>query len=133
MKLGGLILAFIITSGAIAQSYNWTKEDSLKGEQIINTIEQSLDLFYAEYSPEGNYDSIIEVLSYEQDSVPTFSDSIYCERLSVMNEMSPFHLDCNEQTLKVIKFFVEKRRGFGRVVLGRSELYFDMFEEPYPC
>ncbi len=46
-----------------------------------------------------------------------------------MNEMSPFHLACNETTLSVIKFFVEKRRGFARVVLGRSALYFDMFEE----
>lgn len=128
MKVIGLILALIVTGGALAQSYNWTKEDSLKGEQLINTIEQSLDLFYAEYSPEGNYDSIIEVLNYEQDSVPAFSDEVYCERLSVMNEMSPFHLDCNEHTLNTIKFFARKRRGFARVVLGRSKLYFDMFE-----
>lgn len=109
--------------------YDWTAEDSLKGEAIIRTIEQSLDLFYADYANDRDYDSIIDALNYESGDIPSFSDEVYCERLSVMNEMSPFHLDCNETTLSTIKFFVTKRRGFARVVLGRSKLYFDMFEE----
>jgi membrane-bound lytic murein transglycosylase D len=46
-----------------------------------------------------------------------------------MNKMSPFHLDCNQATLSTIKFFVDKRRGFIRIAMGRSDLYFDMFEE----
>lgn len=105
------------------------EDSALIGEQMIQTIEQSLSAFYEESANGNNYDSIIEALNYEPSTIPTFSDSVYCERLNVMNEMSPFHLDCNEHTLKTIKFFVEKRRGFARVVLGRSELYFDMFEE----
>ncbi len=113
--------------GSFAQDV-MSHQDSVENARIIRTIEQSLDLFYADYSPEGNYDSIIEVLNYEKDSVPLFSDSVYCARLAQMNEMSPFHLDCNEQTLNTIKFFAKKRRGFTRVVLGRSKLYFDLFE-----
>lgn len=109
--------------------YKWTKEDSLKGEALIKTIEQSLDAFYADYKGDPKYDSIIAALEYESGDVPTFSDEVYCERLNGMNEMSPFHLDCNDITLSTIKFFAAKRRGFARVVLGRSELYFDMFEE----
>lgn len=128
-----LYITILLSTHVIAQDqatrYNWTKEDSLKGEAMIKTIEQSLDMFYAEYSPEGNYDSIIDALNYEVDEIPEFSDEVYCERLNVMNEMSPFHLDCNDITLSTIKFFVQKRRGFARVVLGRSKLYFDMFEE----
>ncbi|MDX2359626.1 MAG: transglycosylase SLT domain-containing protein [Crocinitomicaceae bacterium] len=125
-----ILTVLIVGTGAVqAQNYGWTAEDSLKGEAMIKTIEQSLDMFYAEYSPEGNYDSIIDALGYEPDQVPEFSDEVYCERLNVMNEMSPFHLDCNEATLSTIRFFVRKRRGFARVVLGRSKLYFDMFEE----
>lgn len=96
---------------------------------MIEAIEQSLNLFYAEQSLDSNYSAIIDSLNYEPSDIPTFSDEVYCERLSVMNEMSPFHLDCNEHTLKTIKFFVNRRRGFARVVLGRSKLYFDLFEE----
>lgn len=126
----GIVIGIVLLcSGSAFGQYNWTKEDSLKGEAMIKTIEQSLDMFYAEYSPEGNYDSIIDALNYEPDEIPEFSDSVYCERLNVMNEMSPFHLDCNQTTLSTIRFFTKKRRGFARVVLGRSKLYFDMFEE----
>lgn len=114
---------------SFAQPGDWTAEDSLKGEAMIKTIEQSLAMFYEENSADSNYDSIIGALNFEADAIPEYSDEVYCERLSVMNEISPFHLDCNETTLSTIKFFTKKRRGFARVVLGRSALYFDMFEE----
>jgi len=123
-----LMLFVCLSLGASGQG-NWSTEDSIKGQRMIETIEQSLMMYYAEQSPNGNYDSVIEALGFEASDVPSYSDEVYCERLSKMNEMSPFHLDCNEYTLKTIKFFVEKRRGFARVVLGRSKLYFDMFEE----
>jgi len=131
MKIVGTLIAIFCLSLLMAQkpSYNWTKQDSLRGSALIATIEQSLDMFYAEYAEKGDYDSIIAALNYEANDIPEFSDDVYCERLSIMNEMSPFHLDCNSATLSTIKFFVQKRRGFARVVLGRSKLYFDMFEE----
>lgn len=128
-NLGILVMLFSTATASAQNRYNWTAEDSLKGEAMIKTIEQSLDMFYAEYAPNGKYDSIIDALNYEADQVPVFSNEVYCERLSVMNEMSPFHLDCNDATLSTINFFVNQRRGFARVVLGRSALYFDMFEE----
>ncbi|MDG1776678.1 MAG: transglycosylase SLT domain-containing protein [Crocinitomicaceae bacterium] len=128
MRALGIITLLLMMGNSFAQNSLLTPEDSIARKQLINTIEQSLDLFYKEYSPEGNYDSIIDALNYEQDSVPSFSNEVYCERLNAMNEASPFHLDCNEYTLNTIKFFAKKRRGFARVVLGRSKLYFDMFE-----
>jgi membrane-bound lytic murein transglycosylase D len=68
-------------------------------------------------------------LNYESGQIPHFSDEVYCERLEKMNAMSPFQLDCAPPALATIKFFAEKRRSFARVVLGRSALYFEMFEE----
>ncbi len=112
----------------MAQNSGRAANDSLVGVQMITTIEQSLNLYYAEHSKTSKYDSIIAALNYESTDIPEFHDSIYCARLHVMNEMSPFQLECNETTLSTIRFFVQKRRGFARVVLGRSKLYFDMFE-----
>jgi len=103
--------------------------DTLSKDAFINTVEQSLKLFLADYVNQNNYDSIINALNYEQGDNPQFSDEVYCERLESMNEMSPFHLDCNATTLSTIKFFAQNRRGFARIVLGRSTLFFDMFEE----
>ena len=123
-----LIVFASLSLGAFGQ-LSASEEDSVRGQRMVETIEQSLRMYYAEQSPNENYDSIIEALEFESSDVPSYSDEVYCERLGQMNEMSPFHLECNETTLKTIKFFVEKRRGFARVVLGRSKLYFDMFEE----
>lgn len=104
-------------------------EDTLDQRRMIETIEQSLMIFYAESSENGNIDSARQALNFESSDVPSYSDAVYCDRLDKLNQMSPFQLDCNETTLSTIKFFAEKRRGFTKVVLGRSALYFDMFEE----
>jgi membrane-bound lytic murein transglycosylase D len=103
--------------------------DTLNKEAFINTVDQSLMLFYQDYASKQEYDSIIKLLNYESTDLPKFSDEEYCARLEEMNKMSPFHLDCNQATLSTIKFFVDKRRGFIRIAMGRSDLYFDMFEE----
>jgi membrane-bound lytic murein transglycosylase D len=104
--------------------------DTLQHERFINVIENSLNAYYEENaSTSFQTDSIIKALGYEENEVPSFPDSVYCERLAEMNEMSPFHLDCNEDVLSVINFFAQKRRGFTSITLGRSKLYFTMFEE----
>lgn len=103
--------------------------DTLNKDAFINTVEQSLQLFLSEYANQNNYDSIITALNYESNDTPQFTDEVYCERLGKMNEMSPFHLDCNTATLSMIKYFAQNRRSFARIVLGRSTLFFDMFEE----
>lgn len=104
--------------------------DSLEHERFISVVEASLNAYYEENSStEAQTDSIIEALGYDDAEVPSFPDSVYCERLNEMNEMSPFQLDCNEDVLKVIDYFTRRRRSFTSVTLGRSKLYFTMFEE----
>lgn len=103
--------------------------DSLDPDPFVNTVQQSLNLFYAEYANSQNYEAIIADLNYTPGQIPTFSDSVICARLAQMNELTPFQLDCNSATLSTIKFFAAQRRGFIRVALGRSALYFDLFEE----
>ncbi|MFM8963210.1 MAG: hypothetical protein ACKOGD_05150, partial [Sphingomonadales bacterium] len=103
--------------------------DSLDPDPFVNTVQQSLRLFYADYANSNKYDSIITALNYAPGQIPTFSDSVICARLAKMNELTPFQLDCNQATLSTIKFFAAQRRGFIRVALGRSALYFDLFEE----
>ncbi|NBP75101.1 MAG: lytic transglycosylase domain-containing protein, partial [Crocinitomicaceae bacterium] len=103
--------------------------DSLDTIAFINTVQQSLNLFYADYAADLTYDSIINSLNYEPNQAPAFSDDIYCSRLEKMSSMSPFKMDCNASTLSTIRFFSAQRRGFIRVALGRSALYFDMFRE----
>jgi membrane-bound lytic murein transglycosylase D len=132
MKQFIFILLLSISSGTLLSqrgNHLVKPSDTLKRDAFINTVEQSLQLFLAEYVNKNNYDSIITALNYEPGDEPAFTDEVYCERLEKMNAMSPFQLDCNSITLSTIKFFVKSRRGFIRIALGRSAVYFDMFEE----
>ena len=103
--------------------------DTLNKDPFINTVEQSLRLFLTDYVNKNEYDSIIKALNYEPDHIPQFTDEQYCEHIKKLNETTPFKFECNQATLSTIKFFVKSRRSFARIILGRSNLYFDMFEE----
>jgi membrane-bound lytic murein transglycosylase D len=125
----GVVVFNLISLLAVSQVKDSIKKSSTINDPFIVTVEQSLNAFYADFANKSNYDSIISALNYESGQIPRFPDSIYCQRLEKMNDMSPFQLDCAPPALATIKFFAEKRRSFARVVLGRSALYFEMFEE----
>ena len=125
-----IILFNLLSVFVFSQTRDSIKKPSTKNpDPFINTVEQTLSAFYADVANQSNYDSIINALNYESGQIPHFTDNEYCERLEKMNAMSPFQLDCTPAALSTIKFFAEKRRSFARVVLGRSALYFEMFEE----
>lgn len=132
MRLIAVLMLFLLTSGLHAQRtnpYQSSMGQPLNPDAFFNTVNQSLYYFYNDYANDKRYDSIISALNYESNQVPTFSDEVYCQRLAKINEKTSFKLECNPITLSTIRFFAAQRRGFARVVLGRSALYFDMFKE----
>lgn len=123
------VLGWIFTSHALFAQRHQPVKDTISGDAFIRMLEQSLSMYYSELASNGNTDSIVDALAYEASTVPFFSDEVYCQRLSKMNERSDFGFDCNPVSLTTIKFFAENRRNFAKVALGRSKLYFDLFEE----
>jgi membrane-bound lytic murein transglycosylase D len=128
-----VVLFCLITSLVLGQGRDTSspKDSSvIEYEHFLEVVENTLNEFYKENtSIDKKTDSIISALGYDENDVPQFSDSIYCMRLGLMNEKSPFQLDCNEDVLSVIDYFARKRRRFTAVTMGRSALYFNMFEE----
>jgi membrane-bound lytic murein transglycosylase D len=120
---------FINTSFAQKPAHLVRPSDTLNSDAFFNTVQQSLQLFYSDYANDTKYDSIINTLQYEPGEIPNFTDEQICERLQKMNEMTPFHLDCNSATISTIRFFARERRSFIRIAMGRSALYFDMYKE----
>ena len=103
-------------------------KDSISSEAFMRVIDETLNTYYADFANQSNFDSIINALEYEPNTIPQVSDDVYCQRLEKINEMTPFHLDCNAISLSTIRFFASNRRSFAKVVLGRSALYFEMYE-----
>jgi len=125
-----LLILTIIANSANAQRGNYsTVKDTIGGDAFIRMVDQSLSLYYQEHISRGSADSIIDALAYEANTVPQFADEVYCQRLAKLNEISDFGFDCNTVSLATIKFFAASRRNFAKVVLGRSKIYFDLFEE----
>lgn len=119
---------FILTSFSQTRKPKLTPKDSLSSEAFVKMIDETLNAFYADYANQSDFDSIINALEYEPNSLPEFSDEIICQRLQAINETSTFKLACNPTSLSVIRFFAKNRRNFAKIVLGRSALYFDMYE-----
>ena len=122
------LLTALLTIGQVqAQVKTPIKYDP---DQFVNTVEQSIALYAAEYARTSgeDYNKIIASLGYKADEEVVFSDDVYCARLKELDKLSPFSFECNEANLSTIRFFAKNRRGFARIVLGRSKLYFDMYE-----
>jgi membrane-bound lytic murein transglycosylase D len=129
MRLGFSFCLMLLSFSTSAQQDLIGKiNDSLHKDPFLNTVEQSLDLFYKDYVKDTDLDSLQKALESFPKEAPKVSDEMICERLGKINQMTPFQLDCNASTISVIKYFLEKRKGFIKVVLGRSPLYFEMFE-----
>lgn len=129
-----LVLSLLLTVGVSSLANAQRRHgkpviDTVSSDAFVRVVEQSLTLYCQDLSKGANYDSIIDALDYEAGTIPDFSDDVYCKRLAKMNEVSSFGFDCNSVSLSTIKFFASKRRNFARVVLGRSRLYFDLYEE----
>jgi membrane-bound lytic murein transglycosylase D len=126
-------LVLFIGISAYGQTDTLAPKDSsdvIEYEQFLRVVENTLEGYYRDFSStDSQTDSIIKSLGYDEDDVPEFDDSIYCQRIAGMNEMSPFQLECNRDVISVLKFFAKNRRGFTSVVLGRSKLYFTMYEQ----
>jgi len=125
-----LLIVMIAANKAYAQSTAYSKtKDTTGGDAFIRMVDQSLTLYYKEFITNGSTDSIIDALAYEVGTVPEFTDEVYCERLHKLNQISTFGFECNTVSLTTIKYFAASRRSFAKIVLGRSKIYFEMFEE----
>lgn len=60
---------------------------------------------------------------------PRFSDSIYAERLSALNELSPMALGYNSTVKSYIELYSLRRREQVSKMLGLAQYYFPLFEQ----
>lgn len=131
LKHGCIIIALLfITKVSFAQDS--LKQnifvDTFQSAQFLANIESSLFDYYSESWGQEKAYAIIDELGYESKEVITFSDSIYINRLQYITDISPFTSAPNNTLLKTVKYFVTKRKRFTSVIIGRSKLYFPMFE-----
>lgn len=103
--------------------------DTFEYERFIEIVENSLFEYYEEtWGKERAYE-IIDSMGYEDTDRPQFSDSTYRARLEKLNKETIIEIEASDDMLSVLKYFINKRRKFTAVCLGRSKLFFPMYEE----
>lgn len=130
-KLSGLILIFFQSFFLIAQPDTLNSEnpeDSLTYLRFIDVVESSIFEHYRETFGQEKAYQIIDSLGYEENFKPTFSDSVYIARLKKLDAQTIIDIETNTVVINTIKYFVSKRRTYTAVCLGRSKLYFPMYE-----
>ena len=86
-------------------------KDTIANKEFIDKIDQAVQLFYNEHALDSNQIDSLNTF-FDLSESPKFSDSVYCERLDVLNQNSDFHLDCNKSTLSVIRLFLRTKKKF---------------------
>lgn len=66
---------------------------------------------------------------FGSDTVPTYPDSVYAQRIAELNRHTPMELTYNKEVKAYIELYAVRKRKLTAKFLGLAELYFPMFEE----
>lgn len=127
------VLFVVFLSSSIKSQHNLSgptssSEDSTNTSCFLDEFDQNMRQFYLQYATLDEYEQIKKQLNYEPGHIPSFSAKEYCQRLMKMNEYSDFPFDCHPTVIQAIEDFGVRRRSTIKIALGRSKLYFEMFE-----
>ena len=75
------------------------------------------------------YPGDLNVFGFDEGDIPTYSDSAYAYRLSLMETEIP--LEYNEQVRAYIDMYANRKRKLVSKVLSTSKFYFPIFEEVF--
>ena len=137
MKQVFFIIFFGSVFGVFAEGFPIEKNTS-KDNDSTSLVSISYDIPFLSYC-DSLYASSMTInedpkpwLSYydfDIDSVPTYLDTTYQERIKRMDIRSPFSFRYNADVRKMIYFYGNRRPKMISKALAKKELYFPLFEE----
>jgi membrane-bound lytic murein transglycosylase D len=71
----------------------------------------------------------LNIYDFKANEVPTYPDSVYFDRISRLNALTPIELTYNWHVKNFINLYAVNRRELSSRILGLAELYFPLFEE----
>jgi membrane-bound lytic murein transglycosylase D len=134
IKLAVLLSLFLFPFCLPAQ--NPIQPDTLKrnqrlieDDQVVVMLDSLANLRIFEDTKFPNADQYQNWNTYTDNDIPSFSDSVYRERIAMMNDQSPFEFVYNGEVKKFIDLYGARKRKLTARILGLSQIYFPLFEE----
>ena len=132
---------FFLLNNSSAANIDGIKDTIVKDTVITTTLVQ--DYQFLDDPIVSMFDSLTKISfqdstattniipSYDPNLFSSYSalDSLYAQRLAVLNVNSPFKYVYNDDVRRYIDVYVTKKRGLTSRMLGLSKIYFPIFEE----
>jgi membrane-bound lytic murein transglycosylase D len=109
--------------------------DTIAATEMLQTgpILDMLDsLFYSVFFAGNEFiadTAVLNIYGFAPDSIPTYPDSVYFDRIMRLNATTPIELSYNWHVKNFINLYAGQRRDLTSRILGLAELYFPLFEE----
>ncbi len=124
-----LFIPILLFSQDTIQQDTTAKKGFVEDDPVVSMLDSlaSLRIFQDNEFPRAHeYQNWAD---YSDTDVPYFPDSIYRERIAVMNDQSPFEYVYNTEVRKFIELYAYRKRSLTARIIGLSQIYFPLFEE----
>ena len=101
----------------------------VEDDQVVVMLDSLANLKIFEDTRFPNANQYQNWSTYTDNDIPTFSDSVYLERIALMNDQSPFEFVFNGEVKKFIELYGVRKRKLTARILGLAQIYFPLFEE----
>lgn len=101
----------------------------IEDDQVVVMLDSLANLKIFEDTKFPNAHQYQNWSTYSDNDIPTFPDSVYMERIALMNDQSPFEYVYNGEVKKFIELYGVKKRKLTARILGLAQIYFPLFEE----
>jgi len=101
----------------------------IEDDQVVVMLDSLANLKIFEDTQFPNANQYQNWSTYSDNDIPTFPDSVYIERIALMNDQSPFEFVYNGEVKKFIELYGVRKRKLTARILGLAQIYFPLFEE----
>lgn len=100
-----------------------------ESDVMMNMIDDLADIPYFEQNKLESSSKSENIYNYPADYVPTFSDSVYSERIAKLRQQTTIDLVYNKHVKSFIDVYAVRKREHTCKILGLADIYFPMFEQ----
>ncbi|MCX6304615.1 MAG: LysM peptidoglycan-binding domain-containing protein [Bacteroidetes bacterium] len=101
----------------------------IEDDQVVVMLDSLANLKIFEDTRFPNANQYQNWSTYSDNDIPVFSDSVYRERIALMNDQSPFEFVYNTEVKNFIDLYGVRKRKLTARILGLAQIYFPLFEE----
>ncbi|MEI7661832.1 MAG: lytic transglycosylase, partial [Bacteroidota bacterium] len=124
------LLPFAISAqDTIRHDTLFRKRVLVEDDPVISMLDSLASLKIFEDAEFPNANQYQNWNTYTDNDVPVFADSVYRERIALMNDQSPFEFVYNGEVRKFIEMYSVRKRKLTARILGLAQIYFPLFEE----